>query len=205
MVRRILTAVLAMLVLTTGAVAETEPYPGLTWESTLLDALLLPQEDGFAAVMNDEALGSEYEIMLVGRVGVGDYTADAALLEFEADKLTGVFYCIAHESSDFAFQNLDAYFRRLYGEPACFDPNKISIPGFVEKLEEAYGRCQGYYASVGNGTVMGLTGLTRKGEVTEFRVWEIDENTQLSIGYYKAGKIWKEQYISVAFTGIPNE
>ena len=45
MVKRILTAVLALLVLTAGAVAETETYPGLTWESTLLDALLLPQEE----------------------------------------------------------------------------------------------------------------------------------------------------------------
>lgn len=209
MVRKIWTAALAMLLAVMGAMgaaAETapaEPYPGLNWGATLIDALVLPQEENFAAVFNETAEDGSRDIMTVGRTSIGDYTADAVMLEFENDALMNVYYCIKEECSSFAFESLDAWFRRQYGDPVCYDPAKINAPSFETVLGEAYEMADGYPAAYSWGYIKGKLGMTFRSEITDHRVWSIDDETQLVLSYYKAGVFLLDDYIGVTYVNIP--
>lgn len=195
-----LLAVMLVLSCLSGAVlAEPgveEPYPGLNWNGSLVDALILPNE--YAVVFNEVGLdGTVHDVIFTVGSPAGDYVAEFALLDYYDDTLSGVYYMIREDCSSFAFDNLDAAIRRRFGDPICFDPSLVSVLSYDE-LFDAVGdmAADKQFESV-HPFIDGYQGVNFRNKITDYRVWEVSENVTLVLGYYQAGLFFLEDYIGV--------
>jgi len=197
--KMLLAVMLVMTCAVGGAMAQgLEPYPGLSWESSPVDALML--QNGFMVAFKEIAeSGAEREILVTTGAEMGDYHSDTAILVFEDDALVGVYSMIRSDCSTFAYDNLDASLRRSCGDPVCFDPELMGAESFDSVFDHLKDIAEDDIMKAVHGILNLNQGYNVGCRITEHRAWEFDNGSRLMISYYKAGLFFLEDYISVAY------
>jgi len=212
MVRKIWIALLMLMTLTAGAVAEgltvqlvtkpvVEPYPGLNWKSDFEDAVNLCRGNNLYISRDME---SGVSVIIAPNASVSGYMPVKSALVFSNDVLGAV--CYELDGGEEIFTALKTCYCTLYGEQISSDEgltpyveisfdfrkNGVGITDQEEDSEDA-----DWWDKVGESIEW-----TVGAEVAETCVWDIDSHTRLTMQLVEPNTFLGSRCIYITYTAL---